>query len=87
MSNFLANLLQSAARALGAVASIESVAEQDLAAAVSGYASYEEGLPVVLGVISVEGKVGKIVALMNGGPASVALGLTTPSVQSPPTVA
>jgi formylmethanofuran dehydrogenase subunit C len=76
MSNFLANILQAAAKALGAVESIDAVAEQELAAVVSGFSVYETGSPVVLGAISVEGKSGKIVAIMDGGGASIVLGLT-----------
>jgi hypothetical protein len=75
MANFLANILQNVAKALGAVESIDAVAETELAAVALGFSSYEAGAPVVLGQLSVEGKSGKIVAVMNGGSASIALGL------------
>lgn len=76
MANFLANILQAAARALGAVEAIDAVAEQELAAVASGFSQYEAGSAVLLGTLSVEGKSGKIVALINGGTASKALGLS-----------
>jgi hypothetical protein len=75
MSNFLANIFQNVAKALGAVESIDAVAENELAANALGISSYESGSPVVLGSVSVEGNAGKIVAVMTGGASSIALGL------------
>jgi hypothetical protein len=75
MSNFLANFLQTAAKALGAVDTIQSLAEVELAAVARGISAYEAGAPVVLGSVSAEGKPGSIVAVATGGSASIALGL------------
>lgn len=75
MGNFFANILQNAAKALGAVESITAVAEDELASVALGVSSYESGAPVVLGSVSAEGKPGKIVAVVTGGAASKALGL------------
>ena len=76
MANLLANLLQAAAKALGAVESIDAVAAQEMTTVLLGYELYNAGSAVVLGSFSVQGKAGKVVAIMNGGGASKTLGLS-----------
>ena len=84
MSNVFQNLLSGISKALGTVtgvqtkiATLESEVENDVVSAASGATSYLAGEAVIVSTISIDGHQGKVVALADGGHASVALGLST----------